>query len=99
MAHIVYFDITAHSPGPNDQLSRNALAPRMIRLPILTLGLLLCLRTASAQTPAFEVASIRPNTSDREGGSIGRRGDTFVATNVPLTALLAMPMGPQAGRS
>jgi len=65
----------------------------MIR-PQLTLGLFLCAWPASAQTPAFEVASIRPSTSGADGGSIGRRGDTFVATNVPLTALLGYAYSP-----
>jgi uncharacterized protein (TIGR03435 family) len=79
-----------HLPSPS-------LPPRVIRSRLLTLGLFLSLATASAQTLTFEVASIKPNTSGRDGGSIGRRGDTFVTQNVPLTALLEYAYGPTKG--
>lgn len=43
---------------------------------------------ASAQQPSFEVASIKPNVSERTGGSAGPRGDSWTASNMPLKALL-----------
>jgi uncharacterized protein (TIGR03435 family) len=68
---------------------------------VLSVGLVLyAIYGAFAQSvtsPAFEVASIKPNTSGSDGGSIGRRGDAFAATNVPLTALLDYAYGPPGG--
>lgn len=69
----------------------------MIRLSNLALELFLCLSTAWAQPLTFEVASIRPSKAAQEGGSIGRRGGTFGATNMPLTALLSYAYGPPNG--
>lgn len=41
--------------------------------------------------PAFDVVSIKENTSGNEGGGAGPRGqDRWVATNMPLRSLLAM---------
>ena len=71
MAHIVYFDITAHSPGPNDAAFPQRLGPEDD--PPLRFSLWdycsACGRLRPKR-PTFEVASIRPNTS----GS-GRRLD------------------------
>ncbi len=69
----------------------------MIRSSKIALTLFACLWAAPAQTLTFEVASIRPNTSGRDGGSVGRRGGMFVAANVPLTALLDYAYGPPSG--
>lgn len=49
---------------------------------------LVSIGVASAQQPSFEVASIKPNVSERTGGSAGPRGDSFTASNMPLKALL-----------
>jgi uncharacterized protein (TIGR03435 family) len=43
----------------------------------------------TSQKPKFEVVSVKPNRSGPRGdGSLGRRGNLFVATNMPLRALL-----------
>jgi len=68
---------------------------------ILSLGVFLyAIYGAFAQSvtaPAFEVVSIKPNTTGKEGGSIGRRGDTFDAAIGPLRALLSYAYGPPNG--
>src|SRR6185312_9945120 len=69
----------------------------MIRICILASGLFLCAWIALAQKPAFEAASIKPNTSGQDGGSIGPRGDRLVATNVPLNSLLSFAYAPGNG--
>lgn len=69
----------------------------MVRLSTLAPVLFLCLSTALAQKPIFEVASIKPNTSGRDGGTVGPRGDRLVATNVPLNALLSYAYAPANG--
>jgi len=93
LAEVVWFDIRTAATcvlsgeslaHPNDKLPCGTLPPRTIRLSLLTLGLFLCMWTASAQVPGFEVASIKLSTDGRDGGSIRRRSDTFNATNVPL---------------
>src|SRR5687768_12918514 len=42
-----------------------------------------------AQAPAFELASIRPNTSSAPGQTIAPQGERFVARNVTLHELIA----------
>jgi uncharacterized protein (TIGR03435 family) len=70
----------------------------MVRIHILATGLLLCSWTALAQKPGFEVASIKLNTSGRDGGSVGLRGDRLIATNVPLRVLLGFAYAPSSGQ-
>ncbi len=53
----------------------------------LVLTALLAL-TIHGQPPAFEVASIRLNTSGGGGGSMGPRGSGFFASNMPLRNLI-----------
>ena len=50
-----------------------------------------------AQKPSFEVASVKLNTSGREGGTLGPRGDIFFATNVPFRTLLVYAFAPSNG--
>jgi uncharacterized protein (TIGR03435 family) len=50
-----------------------------------------------AQKPSFEVASVKLNTSGRDGGTLGPRGDMFFATNVPLKSLLVYAFAPPNG--
>jgi uncharacterized protein (TIGR03435 family) len=69
----------------------------MVRICILFTELFLCLWMASAQKPVFEAASIKPNVSGQDGGSVGPRGDRLVATNVPLKALLNFAYAPANG--
>lgn len=58
-------------------------------------GLLLLGWTALlAQKPSFEVASIKVNASGYAGGTIGVRGDSLFATNVPLRAMLVYAFSP-----
>jgi uncharacterized protein (TIGR03435 family) len=61
---------------------------------IVGVGLLALFSTAGAgQTPvapAFDVVSIKENTSGNDGGGAGPRGnDRWVATNMPLRSLIA----------
>lgn len=52
--------------------------------------------TLAAQTSsslAFEAASIKPNNSTWPGRSIGVPGDRFIATNEPLSQLIAVAYG------
>jgi uncharacterized protein (TIGR03435 family) len=69
----------------------------MIRTGALITGMFLCLWTAFAQKPSFEAASIKPNMSGQDGGSLGPRGDRLVATNVTLKALLHFAYAPASG--
>jgi uncharacterized protein (TIGR03435 family) len=69
----------------------------MLRMCTLATGLFLYLGTASAQKPGFEAASIKSNTSGQDGGSVGPRGNRFVATNVPLRALIHFAFAPASG--
>jgi uncharacterized protein (TIGR03435 family) len=69
----------------------------MVRICALFAGLFLCLWTVLAQKPAFEAASIKPNISGQDGGSVGPQGDRLVATNVPLTTLLHFAYAPANG--
>jgi len=64
---------------------------------ILSLGLLLLAGTASAQKATFEIASVKPNVSGKEGGTFGPRGDGFFATNVTLENLLLYAYAPAGG--
>ena len=43
---------------------------------------------AAAQTPAFEVASIRPNNSDRSGSRSSFENGRFTATNISVRTLM-----------
>lgn len=54
----------------------------------LILGTLLLFAAQAQQKPAFEVASIKPNTSGSDGGSAGPRGDTWFATNMTVRSLI-----------
>jgi len=50
------------------------------------------------QRPSFEVASIKPNNSGRDGGGAAPRGDRFVANNVTLKNLMFFAYLPRMGR-
>jgi uncharacterized protein (TIGR03435 family) len=52
----------------------------------------------STQKPSFEVASIKRNTSGRDGGGLGPRGNRLSATNVPLKTLMVWAYAPEKGR-
>lgn len=52
---------------------------------------------AWAQKPSFEAASIKPNASGKDGGSIGPRGAALLATNVTLESLLVYAYSPPGG--
>jgi uncharacterized protein (TIGR03435 family) len=52
---------------------------------------------SSAQKLGFEVASIKLNTSERDGGSMGPSGDRFLATNVTLKSLMNFAFHPSSG--
>jgi uncharacterized protein (TIGR03435 family) len=69
----------------------------MIRKYVLASGVFLCAWIALAQKPAFEAASIKPNASGQDGGSIGPRGAGLFATNVPLNSLLSFAYAPANG--
>lgn len=69
----------------------------MVRICVLAAGLFLCVWIGLGQNPAFEAASIKPNTSGQDGGSIGPRGAGLVATNVPLNSLLSFAYAPANG--
>ena len=69
----------------------------MVRICTLVTGLFLCLWTVLAQKPGFEAASIKPNISGQDGGSVGPQGDRLVATNVPLKTLLHFAYAPATG--
>ncbi|HEY4088455.1 MAG TPA: TIGR03435 family protein [Bryobacteraceae bacterium] len=69
----------------------------MVRTCILASGLFLCVWIAQGQNPAFEAASVKPNVSGQDGGSIGPRGNGLVATNVPLNSLLNFAYAPANG--
>jgi uncharacterized protein (TIGR03435 family) len=69
----------------------------MARVCIFATVLLLAASIALAQKPAFEVASIKPNTSGQDGGSLGPRGNRLVATNVTLRSLLTFAYAPPNG--
>jgi uncharacterized protein (TIGR03435 family) len=71
----------------------------MIRQWIVSVGLSLLLwQTSFAQKPSFEVASIKQNTSGRDGGSMGPRGDVFFATNMTVANFLSYAYGPVNGQ-
>ena len=59
--------------------------------------LLLMAPVAWAQKPSFDVASIKPNASGQDGGSIGPRGGAFFASNVTLESLMAYAYSPPGG--
>src|SRR5204863_9746172 len=70
------------------------------RMRVLLVGLLVltCI-AAQAQAPAgslsFEVASVKPNKSGETSGGITiRPGGRYIATNVPLRALIRSAYGP-----
>jgi uncharacterized protein (TIGR03435 family) len=65
---------------------------------VLGVGFLLLASQGSAQKPSFEVASVKPNTSGRDGGTMGPRGDRFFATNVTLKNLLVYAYSPPNGQ-
>jgi uncharacterized protein (TIGR03435 family) len=69
----------------------------MLRIRTLATGCLFCVSMVLAQKPGFEAASIKPNMSGKDGGSIGPRGDRLVATNVNLKALLNFAFAPASG--
>src|ERR1700759_3353055 len=60
-------------------------------------GLLLLGWHCSAQMPAFEVASIKPNISGKDGGTLGPRGEGFFAVNMTLLNLLLYAYSPPNG--
>jgi uncharacterized protein (TIGR03435 family) len=60
-------------------------------------GLLLLSSQCSGQKPAFEVASIKPNISGRDGGTLGPRGEGFFAVNATLVNLLLYAYAPPTG--
>ena len=68
-----------------------------LRICTLAAGMVLCSWTALAQKPGFEAASIKPNMSGQDGGSVGPRGDRFAGTNVTLRALLNFAYAPANG--
>jgi len=45
----------------------------------------------------FEVATVKPTISESGGGTIAPRGDRFMATNVPLRALIHFAYAPSTG--
>ena len=51
----------------------------------------------SSAQKSFDVASVKPNTSGREGGGMSPRGDRLVATNVTLRSLMVYAFGPLKG--
>lgn len=57
-------------------------------------GILLLACIGSAQRPAFEVVSIKPNNSGSPNGGMGPRGSRLVATNVTLKGLLFYAYSP-----
>jgi len=72
-------------------------------LTLLTGALAIVFVTAvKAQTPgqrlSFEVTSIKPNNSGRDGGGAVHRGDRFVANNVTVKDLMFFAYSPRAGR-
>lgn len=66
----------------------------MVRQSILGAGLFLLVWPALAQKPSFEVASVKPNVSGRDGGTLGPRGDGFFAINLTLENLLLYAYAP-----
>ncbi len=52
------------------------------------MALFLFVGMVEAQKPGFEAASIKPNMSGQDGGSVGPQGNRFVGTNVPLKTLI-----------
>jgi uncharacterized protein (TIGR03435 family) len=70
----------------------------MIRQCILGVGLLLLVSQAPAQKPSFEVSSVKRNMSGLAGGTIGPKGDRFLATNLTLMNLLMYAYAPPNGR-
>ena len=69
-----------------------------MRTPLVLVGLMLGgLVHAQTPLPAFEVASIKPNTSDSLSSNPGRMlGDTFVASNITVMRLMRATYGFQA---
>jgi uncharacterized protein (TIGR03435 family) len=65
---------------------------------LLSVSLLLLVWRASAQKPSFEVVSIKPNMSGKDGGSMGPRGDEFFGTNITLRNLLVYAYSPPNGQ-
>src|ERR1700722_2298805 len=73
---------------------------KMIRQCIfgVTLGLVLLVWRGSAQKPAFEVASVKIDTSGAGGGTMGPRPGGFFATNMTLRAFLMYAYAPPNGQ-
>lgn len=69
----------------------------MIRRCALAAGLLFFIQQAPAQKPAFDVASIRPNTSASAGGGAGPRAGGFFAKNATVRALIQYAYAPPNG--
>src|SRR5687768_11584700 len=67
----------------------------MMRASLVALGLLVGgLVHAQTPHPAFEVASVKPNTSGSQQSNAGRiAGDTFVATNVSAMQIIRANYG------
>jgi uncharacterized protein (TIGR03435 family) len=66
----------------------------MVRQCTLGLGLLLVISQAPAQKPAFEVTSVKRNMSGLDGGTLGPKGERFIASNVTLKNLLSYAYSP-----
>lgn len=70
----------------------------MVRSGILGAGLFLLAWQAPAQKPSFEVSTVKLNTSGKDGGSAGPRGDRFFADNLTLNGLLMFAYSPPNGQ-
>ena len=69
----------------------------MIQRCALTASLLFLVQPAPAQKPAFDVASIRLNTSGNAGGGAGPRAGGFFARNATLRGLIQYAYAPPKG--
>lgn len=67
------------------------------RIPVICLGALLLPLPGAAHKPAFEVTSVKVNNSGSGGGSMGPKGESFVATNWTLRGLLMYAYAPASG--